>query len=128
MALGTSDVVEITQVYANYSLAVDEGDADAFVACFAPDGVLAADVEPIVGHTALHEFCKEVPLRVPGVRHMPVNIAVTGDGDTAAGRCYVMLVIGGPEPKIMGTGQYRDTLRRLDGEWRFTRRDYAADR
>jgi uncharacterized protein (TIGR02246 family) len=128
MALATSDVVEITQLYAKYSLAVDEGDADAFIACFTPDGVLAADVEPIVGHDALHAFCKEVPTRVPGVRHMPVNVAVDGDGDAATGRCYVMLVIGSAEPKLMGTGQYRDALRRVNGKWAFGRRDYTADR
>jgi uncharacterized protein (TIGR02246 family) len=129
MALATSDVVEITQLYAAYSLAVDAGDSDAFVACFVPDGVLSASIsEPIAGHDALHSFCKGVPNQVPGVRHMPVNVAVSGDGNEATGRCYAMLVIAGSEPKLMGTGQYRDALRRIDGAWKFVRREYSPDR
>ena len=127
MSLAPSDIAEITQLYATYNLAVDDGDGDAFSACFVPDGALAPGGEAIAGHAALAEFARSVPAGVPGIRHMATNVQVGGDGDAATGRCYLMVVIAGAQPTLLMTGRYRDTLRRVDGAWRFVRRDFTAD-
>jgi uncharacterized protein (TIGR02246 family) len=128
MGLATSDIVEITQLYAAYNLAVDDGDGEAFSACFVPDGALAPGGDAIAGHAALADFARSVPTGLPGIRHVAANVHVSGDGDAANGRCYLVVVIAGAQPQVMMTGRYRDTLRRVDGAWRFVRRDFDADR
>jgi len=128
MALATSDIVELTQLYAAYNLAVDDGDGEAFSACFVADGALVPGGDPIAGHAALAEFARSVPTGLPGIRHISSNVHVGGDGDEATGRCYLMVVIAGAQPQVLMTGRYRDTLRRVDGGWRFVRRDFDPDR
>jgi uncharacterized protein (TIGR02246 family) len=128
MALAAPDIAEITQLYAAYNLAVDDGDGDAFAACFVDGGALVADGNPIEGHAALADFARSVPTGVPGIRHMATNVRVTGDGDAANGRSYLMVVIAGAQPTVLMTGRYRDTIRREHGGWRFVRRDFDADR
>jgi uncharacterized protein (TIGR02246 family) len=128
MALATPDLAEITQLYAAYNLAVDDGDGDGFAACFVAGGALVADGNPIEGHVALADFARSVPAGLPGIRHMATNVNVSGDGDAATGRSYLMVVLAGAQPQVLMTGQYRDTLRRDGGAWRFVRRDFSADR
>ena len=128
MALAAPDIAEITQLYAAYNLAVDEGDGDGFAGCFVGEGALVADGNPIEGHAALADFARSVPTGLPGIRHMATNVNVQGDGDGATGRCYLMVLIAGAQPQVLMTGKYRDTLRREGGGWRFVRRDFSADR
>jgi len=128
MALAAPDIAEITQLYAVYNLAVDDGDGDGFAGCFVGEGALVADGNPIAGHAALADFARSVPVGLPGIRHISNNVSLTGDGDAAAGRCYLIVVIAGGQPQVLMTGSYRDTLRREDGAWRFVRRDFTADR
>jgi len=127
MGLATSDIVEITQLYSAYNLAVDDGDGEAFAGCFAEDGALVPGPDPIAGHAALAEFARSVPAGMPGIRHVATNVRVTGDGDEATGRCYFMMVIAGAPPQVALSGRYRDTLRRANGAWRFVRRDFEPD-
>ena len=128
MALAAQDIVEITQLYAAYNVAVDDGDGDAFAGCFVADGSLVADGNPITGTHALADFARSVPTGVPGIRHLGANVSVAGDGADASGRSYLTVVIAGAQPMVLMTGRYRDTLRREEGGWRFVRRDFQADR
>ncbi len=128
MALAAQDIMEITQLYAAYNLAVDDGDGDAFAACFVADGTLAAGGDPISGADGLAAFAKSVPSGLPGIRHVGANVAVVGDGDKATGRSYLTVVIAGAQPQLLMTGRYRDTLRRDEGRWRFVVREFEADR
>ena len=129
MALATQDIVEITQLYAAYNLAVDDGDGEAFAGCFVPDGAFdPGGGELITGTAALAAFARSVPAGVPGIRHVGSNVLVDGDGDAASGRSYLTVVIAGAQPTLLMTGRYRDTLRRDGGRWRFTERIFVADR
>jgi uncharacterized protein (TIGR02246 family) len=128
MALAAQDIAEITQLYAAYNVSVDDGDGDAFAACFVADGSLVADGNPITGTSALAEFARSVPTGLPGIRHLGANVSVIGDGSQAAGRSYLTVLIAGAQPQLLMTGRYRDTLRREAAGWRFVRRDFQADR
>jgi uncharacterized protein (TIGR02246 family) len=128
MALAASDIAEITQLYAAYNLAVDDGDGEGFAGCFVDGGALVADGNPIEGRASLADFARGVPTGVPGIRHMATNINLTGADGEATGRCYLMVVIAGAQPQVLMTGGYRDTLRREGDAWRFVRRDFTADR
>ncbi|HVM63232.1 MAG TPA: nuclear transport factor 2 family protein [Acidimicrobiales bacterium] len=128
MALAAPDIAEITQLYAAYNLAVDDGDGDGFAACFVGDGALVTDGSPIEGTAALADFARSVPVGMPGIRHMATNVRVTGERDAATGRSYLMLLIAGAQPQVLMTGRYSDTLRRDNGAWKFVRRDFTIDR
>ena len=59
MPLSIEDRVEITELYARQAWAMDTGDIDAYVAVFAPDGVLnLAEVHR--GHVAIRRFAEDV--------------------------------------------------------------------
>ena len=62
---------------------------------------------------------KGKPHPVPLIHNLIVEI----DGETATGNCVMEAQIYGGTHKFCG--EYRDTLRREDGEWRFASRIYT---
>lgn len=129
MALTTDDLVAIQQLYARYCHAIDDGDGPGFAACFTPDGVLDGGIgDPIVGAEALAGFATAVVAGLPGIRHQATNVALDGTGDEATGRAYLYVYAAADSgPKVITTGRYVDTLRRIEGEWRFVIRRFTAD-
>jgi uncharacterized protein (TIGR02246 family) len=128
MALTTDDIVAIHQLYAEYCHAIDEGDGDAYSACFTPDGTLDSGGPALVGREKLARFAAGIPKRTPGVRHAVSNIHARGDGDRAEGRAYFVGYSGaGGTPAVFTTGVYRDVLQRVDGAWLFAERHFTTD-
>jgi uncharacterized protein (TIGR02246 family) len=126
--LRTDDIIEITQLYARYAHAVDDGDGKAFAHCFVADGALnVGHGEPITGRETLEGFASALPSQLPGIRHVVTNILLDGDGDEATGAAYLTVYVGGAQPKLVMTGRYRDQLRRDGGSWAFVRRDLTPD-
>ena len=129
MPLDATDVVAIQQLYAAYNVAADCGDGPAFPRCFASDGVLDAGGTRREGSDALAEFASGVPAMAPGIRHIATNVLVDGDGDSAIGQAYLMLLTTTSSPVVVaGSGRYEDRLVRSDGGWRFATRLYSPDR
>jgi uncharacterized protein (TIGR02246 family) len=128
MALTTDDIVAIHQLYSEYCHAIDEGDGEAFGACFVPDGKLGSGGPALEGREALARFASKIPSRTPGVRHAVTNVHARGDGDRAEGRAYFVgyTALGG-EVVVRTTGRYRDDLQRVDGTWLFVERRFTAD-
>jgi hypothetical protein len=53
---------------------------------------------------------------------------VEGGKDEAVGRAYFVACDVAERPvKVLITGRYRDSLRRVDGTWFFTRRQFTPD-
>ncbi len=128
MPLDATDVVAIQQLYAAYNVAADRGDGKAFAGCFTSDGVLDAGGICPEGSDALAEFASGIPAMAPGTRHIATNVLVEGDGDSATGQAYLMLLNTTASPIVVaGTGRYEDRLLRLDDRWRFTARRYTPD-
>jgi uncharacterized protein (TIGR02246 family) len=129
MSMPTEDLIAMHQLYARYNHAIDDGDGAAFAACFTADGALDGGLgDPIRGSEALEGFAVAVPKGMPGIRHQVSNIFVDGDGDDASGRAYLYVYTpGAGGPQVVTTGRYVDTLRRVDGEWRFVFRQFTAD-
>jgi ketosteroid isomerase-like protein len=131
MGLSTDDIVEIQGLAARYSQAVDGGDTDAFLACFAEDGVFEiVGVATFEGHAAL----KSLPTSNAGEgspRHVPSNLVIEGDGDRATFKAYVHVIklIGDPPVFTITTGgSYNDTLIKEDGRWKFSYRKFTSDK
>ena len=141
-----ADHAEITDLYAQYNLASDAGDAEAYAACFTPDGTLLVQGLSLLPTGAMQRGGE---LRVQGRealvafknrdaggrngryrRHWNGSLALRRlDGERIEGRCYLQAYNGEPGalPTLAQTGVYRDVLVRRGGAWRFLSRMLAID-
>jgi hypothetical protein len=121
MTLSAQDYLEIQQLYARYNVAIDTGDAEAYAATFTPDGVF----NNFSGHDALVGFIKTWRERLNGAnrRHWNTNLLISGNGRTANGSVYLMLLDVSTKPaSISAVGTYTDSLTKTAKGWLFTRR------
>lgn len=132
-----ADRAEIEDLQARYMFALDWQDADAYAGTFTEDGVLdwAGGVESgreeirqtINGMRAYFARKEEAdaPRRPAALRHFITNIVIEIDGDEAVGRAY-WFEFGNDTrdrwPYVGGYGHYEDEMRKVDGEWLFSRR------
>jgi hypothetical protein len=141
VSLSAADIVEIYQLYARYSHAIDSGDGIAYAACFTPDGTMDTTVRGVFTGPAELATVVSPPAKV--VRHVPVNIVLTpgtseipespetpadAAADVAAGQAYLVVYSGRDgKPTVLSTGRYEDRLARHDGAWRFAFRRFIPD-
>ena len=127
MALDAADTIEILQLAARYNHAIDYGDPEAWAGTFAEDGVFNAGPEPVTGHEALAQFAAGFGTNMAGARHWTNNHVVDGEGDEATHTCYLNLIQTNDKASSVITGLYTDTLKKIDGQWRFTSRSVMPD-
>jgi hypothetical protein len=126
LALSHEDIVEMQQLYAVYSHAIDAGDGPGLAACFTRDGTMDTTVRGVF--TGRSEVAKIVSSPETVARHVPVNIVLTSDGADAVGRAYLVVYSGRDgHPSVLATGKYEDRLTREDGAWRFALRRFIPD-
>ncbi|GAB1268054.1 hypothetical protein NBRC116493_13070 [Aurantivibrio infirmus] len=124
--LTAEDYMEIEQLYAQYNIAIDSGDAEGYAATFTPDGVF----NNFTGHDALVGFIERWVGSMNGLtrKHWNSNLRITGDGKTASGSVYLMLLDISTKPtSIMTTATYADSLVKTADGWRFSKRTTKAD-
>ena len=143
MALMDLDYEEIRALFARFSHALDFGDADGFVGCFADDGVLDTRApEPELhgsrsGAAGLRQFvAASVEYNVGKVRHAVACPVIEGDGSSGRATSYVVVTrdYGPPEESgdlthsdLVTTGMFFDQLAKVDGRWVFKRREFRHD-
>ena len=126
------DRLAINDLFVRYATALDAGDVETIVGCFAEDGALES---PIVGvctdHDGIREFAARFArLRENGtqLRHVLSNLAVKLDGDRAHATCYLVTVMTrGGESTLRPPGRYECELVRLQGNWVFRYRLVVED-
>jgi hypothetical protein len=131
LALLEDERAILRRLYA-YAHAIDYGDEEGWVNCFAEDGVfdIRTRIEGtpkmvVSGRTELRSFVSR-HTRAPELwhKHMLVEPLITVNGDEARSECYLMVLVeneGLPTMRVFG--RYRDRLiRDTDGEWRFRER------
>ncbi len=123
MALDAADTLEILQLAARYNHAIDYGDPEAWAGTFTEDGVFNGGPQPVSGHEALAQFAAGFGVNMAGAQHWTNNHVVDGDGDEATHTCYLNLVQTKEGAKSIVTGRYQDSLKKVDGQWRFTERN-----
>ncbi|HSV46801.1 MAG TPA: nuclear transport factor 2 family protein [Ramlibacter sp.] len=129
--LTPEDRFAVNDLLARYGWALDTGDVDAFVGCFAPDGVMIEEVfeDPDVwegsdGIRRLAEHYRGIA-NFPGRQHYAANVLVTPTGEGRAHVRSFALVTecqGEPPYKLRFCGYYDDEIVRLEGQWYFARR------
>lgn len=65
----------------------------------------------------------------PRTRHITANPIIEIDGDTARVRSVYIVLQQAPDAPMQPiiSGRYHDTLRRIDGRWRFVERRFLVD-
>jgi uncharacterized protein (TIGR02246 family) len=123
MALSAQDRVEIMQLVARYNQAADARDAEAWADTFTEDGVFIKDARPEVkGRTALAKNVRDLP--PTNSRHWTLNLVIDGDEDRASMQADFALLC---ENRIDYTGRYVNSLRKVDGRWKFERRELTTN-
>jgi uncharacterized protein (TIGR02246 family) len=125
MPLSFADKAEIIELHARYNRSIDTGDAEAWAACFTPDGAFDAPSRPSQGTDELIEFVRIYHERPAsqGAVHWNSHPIVDGDGDVATAHVdFVVVRADHDGGAIVSTGTYASTLRKLHGRWLFARR------
>jgi ketosteroid isomerase-like protein len=125
--LTPQDYTEIEQLYAKYNWAIDSGDAQAWADTFVEDGVF----NNFKGQEQLKGFVNRWVNDMNGLtrKHWISNLSVTGDGKTAQGKVYLLLVdVSGQQPTIITSASYSDELVKTSEGWRFSKRATKSDR
>lgn len=132
-----ADRSEIEDLQSRYLFALDWQDADAYAGTFTEDGVLdwAGGVEKgrenirKAVHGMRAYFAKkeeaDAPRRAAALRHFITNVVIEIDGERAVSRAYWFEMNNDNRdrwPYVGGYGHYEDELRKVDGEWLFSRR------
>jgi len=125
------DRLAIFDLIARYSHTIDGRDYDAWIDCFLPDGILVSAMGTSSGHTELRKFAanyENARVRMPNARHFMTNIAISIEDLAAKSRSYVQITTSDPKGvRVLFTGQYDDTLNKVDGQWKFRERRGIPD-
>jgi hypothetical protein len=130
-SVAPADYVEILNLYAAYNLASDAGDAEWYASCFTGDGEQHGTYD-VKGRAALVEYKKKDFAARAHLyrRHWNGSLHLeTIDADTIRGRCYLFGYNGDPGalPYMTHAGVYTDTIKRVNGEWKFAERRLRFD-
>jgi hypothetical protein len=124
-ALSADDMAEIHNLYAQYNLLLDAGDAEGWADTFVADGRFGNSQ----GRAALIAFAEGFHESNPNSRHWNTNLHLTPTSEGAAGTVYLMLYnVGVRPPAVTVTGIYQDVLVRTPAGWRFQSRQVQIDR
>jgi uncharacterized protein (TIGR02246 family) len=119
-----ADKDEIRELTARYCFAVADGDVEAVVELFCPDGVFRMRDREYRGTEGLRELYQGA---AAGVTPKPFiqNHVIEVDGDTAEGRCAVEIRMVQDGEAYTVAGHYADVYRRSGGRWRFDSRHFV---
>ncbi len=132
-SVSIEDRFGISDLFTRYTCALDDGDAETVIDCFAEDGTL---VSPAVGeHTgrvAITAFAQRFARFQAGgsqLRHVLSNLQIhTVEGAQAHATCYLTVFITKDgQSRLMAPGRYDCQLRKIDGAWKFQRRVVLHD-
>ena len=127
MALSLEDRLAILDLAARNSHAWDYHDVEAWVGTFTSDGVLTDGQQTFRGREELQSFAEHHARSDLPDRQWTCNHVIAGDGETATHSCYLLIVKVTETPTVIAAGIYRDQLRKVDGEWRFVRREVTRE-
>ncbi len=116
---------QIRDLAMNYCHGLDKRDADLLLSVFAEDAVwvLGDDVRP-TGHDEITAMLRGIWEAHKLTHHWTANHVVTVSGDTGTGLCDVDSTVQLADGEWKrAAASYRDEYRRIDGEWRITRRE-----
>jgi 3-phenylpropionate/cinnamic acid dioxygenase small subunit len=127
------DRFAIEDLFIRYTTAMDEGDVEAVVGCFAEDCVLESNVigrhPGLDGVRMLATQMAKLKRQGRAYRHVISNFRIDVNGDRAHARCYLLdyLTMNG-KIELVSPGEYECDLVRTGRGWLFARRRVQTDR
>ena len=123
----TEDRLAIRELIDAYGDAVGRHDADAWVACWAQDGVWSIRGNEIVGHEALRSMWLKAMSAYKFVSFSGYPGDILVDGDSARLRVHTTEWLTPHEGRPRRQhGIYEDRLVRRDGRWVFAHRSFTV--
>lgn len=122
----------INDLFVRYTCALDAGDVETVVGCFAPDGSMSSPaVGRKSGHDQIRDFARRfAAFRARGnqLRHLITNMMIDVQGDRAHVTCYmaVFLTRDGAS-RLLAPGTYDCRLAKRAGGWVFDERIVTMD-
>lgn len=117
---------EIARALTRFARAMDDRDWDGLLAILAPDATGELGEGPLASPAAIVGTIRRYLDACGPTQHLLGNLLVEVDGDRAQSRCYVSdmhLGLGAMAGETFATlGDYHDTWRRIDGQWRLAHR------
>lgn len=119
-----------------YAELIDAGQLEAVAELFREAEVHAPEVggKPSVGFDAvLHTYRAATRIYpdtgTPKTRHLTTNVIVEVEGEQARARsCYTVLQATDELPlQAIIAGRYHDEFKKVDGQWRFSKRNMFVD-
>ncbi len=127
MSVTAEDRAEISDLSARCNHWFDSGEFDAWVTCFAEDGVYEVpDFDRrLESREALREFAAAQSCPAP-IRTMTTTHVVDEAGDGATMLSFFSVLRLDDLPHTVAAGRYEDRLVKTDGEWKIARRRVAV--
>lgn len=131
-----SDETEIINLLHRYAEFADRGNGDGMAQLFSHTHYsLPPNWEPVYGAEPMAKFYKEVVLLrqdgTPGTQHVVTNpiLEIAPDRKTAKCRSYYTVIhqAENQSPRVAAAGRYHDEFEKVDGVWRFSKRQYFMD-
>lgn len=133
MSDAIDDATAITNLLYVYAEAMDAGDFEAAASLFEHALLIVADGVPPIDSATMLAIWRENVITyddgTPRTRHVVTNPIVEVDEGASTARCRSVYTVfqqaddGALAPIV--SGRYHDEFAKLDGTWRFTRRDYS---
>ena len=121
----TADREEIRELVSRYALGIARGHQVGEF--FTDDGVFIQRLpgEPLQQFIGRAEFEPMYAMVANSMRPIPMihNHIIDIDGDEARGQCSIELRMAADGKSMIGSGYYDDVYRRVNGRWRFAKRD-----
>ena len=122
------DKLAIHELCARYTLTLDRHDIEGWASCFTEDGVFGFGNNGLVGREKIAAY-GNVHKHLAS-RHLCTSLLYEVDpsGGRATGESSTVLSLATRRGyKLAFMGRYNDELRKVDGEWLFSRRWVTAD-
>jgi uncharacterized protein (TIGR02246 family) len=125
------DREEIRDLYARYAHTIDNGRFDEWIECFTEDGVFESPrFGRHAGRDGLRRFAAIYKESLGGAKpfHQMTNVLFTVHGERATGCCYLTYYhCKDGHAALSAAGHYTDSLRKVNGAWRFESRKVTID-
>lgn len=123
---------QITNLLYRYAEYMDGGKLDDAAQLFAHATIMLGGQEEASDHLTLRKtwdnFVEIYPCGTPRTKHLVTNAIIELDAEARTATCrstYTVLQATDALPlQMIAAGRYDDRFERVDGQWRFTFRDY----
>lgn len=123
------DIEAVRSLLIDYGRALDSQDIEAYSKLFAEDGVWKGGMGSATGPEAIRKLVEDGISKMPPGKfddsnHIMTSMDIDVDGNTATAWSRWTWVIAGPDgkPRTERAGHYEDSLVRVDGQWKFKKR------